>query len=213
MGTRDRIIETARLLFNEEGEGQVTTVDIANEMGISPGNLYYHFRGKGPIIEALFKTFEEEMSQVLTAPSEGPLEVDDTWVFLYIVFEEIYYVQFLYHNLVHILEEYPAIAVRFRRIMKTKQATMLTMIEHLRDEDLIDFTDQEGRALAERMAMQFTWWPAWQKTTDPTVGTRVAIHNGVYSIFSQVAPWLISGRDEFSDLLSKFHARMIAKDN
>jgi hypothetical protein len=30
----------------------------ANELGISPGNLYYHFHGKEPLVLGLFERFE-----------------------------------------------------------------------------------------------------------------------------------------------------------
>ncbi|UFS72063.1 TetR/AcrR family transcriptional regulator [Geomonas sp. RF6] len=60
MSTRDRIIETAIRLFNDKGTKPVTTNHIAAECGMSPGNLYYHFRNKEAIIRAIF----EQMTQV-----------------------------------------------------------------------------------------------------------------------------------------------------
>ena len=49
MSTRDLILDVALVLLNERGESSVTSVDLANEMNISPGNLYYHFKGKEPV--------------------------------------------------------------------------------------------------------------------------------------------------------------------
>jgi len=58
MKTRDRIINTAIRLFNENGTGAVTTNHIAAAVGISPGNLYYHFRNKEDIIRAIFEQMD-----------------------------------------------------------------------------------------------------------------------------------------------------------
>ena len=64
MKTRDRILECALQLFNHKGEPNVSTMEVANEMGISPGNLYYHFHGKEPLVLGLF-----ERCLLYTSPS------------------------------------------------------------------------------------------------------------------------------------------------
>jgi AcrR family transcriptional regulator len=58
MKTRDRIKSTAIVLFNEKGATNVSTVQISEVMGISPGNLYYYFTNKEHIIRSIW---EEDM--------------------------------------------------------------------------------------------------------------------------------------------------------
>ena len=56
--TKDRILQISLQLFNERGERLVTTNHIAAELGISPGNLYYHFRNKQEIIKQLAQQYQ-----------------------------------------------------------------------------------------------------------------------------------------------------------
>lgn len=55
MRTKDRIVLTSIELFNRQGVVPVTTNHIAKELGISPGNLYFHFANKEEIIRHIFQ--------------------------------------------------------------------------------------------------------------------------------------------------------------
>ena len=65
MKTKDKIIYTAIKLFNKQGTNLVSTNHIAKEMGISPGNLYYHFRSKNDIIRSISDNFSNELGSIL----------------------------------------------------------------------------------------------------------------------------------------------------
>ena len=66
--TRDRILETALALFNQDGFAKVTTARIAAEVGISEGNLWYHFRTKRDLVVALWEQLAESCL-LYTSPS------------------------------------------------------------------------------------------------------------------------------------------------
>lgn len=59
--TSDRVLDAAVRLFNRRGTKAVTTNHIAEAAGISPGNLYYHFRNKEEIIRAIFQGMVRRM--------------------------------------------------------------------------------------------------------------------------------------------------------
>ena len=64
MDKKRQILITARALFNEKGYHQVKMRDISNELGISVGNLTYHYKKKQDIIQAIHQEVYENLSEI-----------------------------------------------------------------------------------------------------------------------------------------------------
>ena len=195
MKTRDRILETSLALFNAEGEAHTTTIDIANEMDISPGNLYYHFKGKDQIIGELFQQYELALSSTLAAPIEKPLsadvaQVEDNWYYLYVVMEEMYQYRFLYHNLDDILQRYPDLRRSFRRLIQLKRAALFAICQTLLEQEIIDARDQQLLGLVDNMTLTLTFWFNYDQLLYEAREPEITIHQGVLQLLTQVAPYL-----------------------
>ncbi|HAO48035.1 MAG TPA: TetR/AcrR family transcriptional regulator [Runella sp.] len=71
--TKEKIVLASIKLFNEHGVASVRLQQIADETGISVGNLAYHFRNKEAIVssvyEKLFDEFRQLLSTYLLTPS------------------------------------------------------------------------------------------------------------------------------------------------
>lgn len=77
MGTREQIIDTANRLFYERGYESTSFASIAEAVGISRGNFYYHFRTKDEILEAVIQARLENTREMLACWHESaatPLE-------------------------------------------------------------------------------------------------------------------------------------------
>ena len=137
MKTRDRILSAALDLFNEEGEAEITALDIANALEISPGHLYYHFKGKDALIQALFDNFEEEMRVILQGARERLTTLEEHWLFLYIVLEEIYDFRFYYRSLSHMAARYPDLSNRLTYLNSSLRDIVDASLNEFGDEELL----------------------------------------------------------------------------
>jgi len=195
MTTRDRILEASLALFNEEGEAHTTTIDIANELDISPGNLYYHFKGKDQIIAELFQQYELALSSTLAAPIERPLatdrsQVEDNWYYLYVVFEEMYQYRFLYLNLDDLLQRYPDVRRGFKRLLRLKRAAMYAICGSLLEQAIIDTRDHQLHGLVDNMTLTLSFWFSYDRLLHDDREPRLTIHQGVLQLMTLIAPYL-----------------------
>lgn len=106
--TRTRILVSSLLLFNEQGEPNTTTNEIADAADISPGNLHYHFHRKSDLVGALLAEFQADARRVLEPPSDTAT-IDDFWIFLHLLLETLAAYRFLLRDMETLVANYPKV--------------------------------------------------------------------------------------------------------
>ena len=189
--TRERIIELTHRLFNDFGEPNVTTSMIGDEMNISPGNLYYHFRNKDEILNAIFSDFEREMDVLLVLPVKRRISVEDAWLFLHLVFELIWKYRFIYRDLNDLLSRNRIIETHFKRILEDSLKVALSLVGGMREAGELAATDAEILALANTIVLVATYWLSFEYVRNPRKPIDgAAMGRGAYHAMSMVAPYL-----------------------
>ena len=171
MKTAERILLVALTLFNERGERNVTAADIALELDMSPGNLYYHFKGKESIVIALYSQMQGYVAGLLSAPLEDPTlfetnhsdNVERSWLFLTVVFEKMYEYRFIYLNLIDLMQHYPEINRGMRRLIRLKRAACLAIGIDLVANQMRGRQDPRLVGLADSMTLNLTWWLSYNQ--------------------------------------------------
>jgi AcrR family transcriptional regulator len=107
-------------MFNQFGEPSVATTSIALEVGISPGNLHYHYHSKEEIVTDLLAEFRRRIEITLAAPEQRLPDAEDCWLFLHLVVEAIWKYRFIYRDINDLVARYHVIEVQFRRILGTR---------------------------------------------------------------------------------------------
>jgi TetR/AcrR family transcriptional regulator, transcriptional repressor for nem operon len=58
---RDRLVEAAKTMFYQQGVARTTLADIAEQAEVPLGNVYYHFRTKDALVEAVIQAHVNEL--------------------------------------------------------------------------------------------------------------------------------------------------------
>ena len=205
--TRERILEASLRLFNEFGEPNVTTTLIADDLNISPGNLYYHFHNKDEIVEAIFAEFEHEIEEILTVPTHRQAHVDDIWLFLHLLFEQIGKYRFFYRDLNDLLTRNRTLEIHFKQILAHKVLTAARLCEGLVAAKTMHASPNELHALSTNMAVIATYWLSFEYARDPRSRMEnERIGRGVYQVMAMVSPFLVG---EARTLLEKLSAEYL----
>ena len=198
MKTRDRILECALHLFNRQGEPNVSTLEIANEMGISPGNLYYHFHGKEPLVLGLFERFEDELTPLLDPPLEVRLEAEDYWLFLHLIVERMAQYRFLFQDLSNLTGRLPKLARGMRNLLNALKRTLAALLASLKAQGQVTSDTRALGQLVEQITLTLLFSLDYQRVLAREGEVGVV----VYQVMMLVAPHLETGSRHAAEQLA-----------
>lgn len=155
MSTPSHILQTAVRLFNEHGTAKISTNHVAREAGISPGNLYYHYKDKAHIIREIYELMISEWEAVYEAAemqesfSEEVLEE-----FIRGNFKMLWRYRFFYRETVALMNADPALARRQVEINRLRFERQRVLIEEAVRQGVLTFPDPE---LSLEDVLTITW--------------------------------------------------------
>lgn len=192
--TAQRILDTALALFNRFGEPHSSTALIASELGISPGNLHYHYPAKDMLVGALFEQYEQALAALL--PAGGDVrDVEDAWFFMHSLFELIWQYRFLYRDLNDLLSRNRRLEERIRADMADQITALRAMLESLREAGAIDIDARELPIVANCLVVVATYWLSFEYVRDPRHALepehgQAALLRGAQHALGLLAPYL-----------------------
>lgn len=162
MKTRDKIVLTSLRLFNEQGERNITTNHIAAELGISPGNLYYHFRNKEDIIQSIFSDYEHYLDGSFQPYKNDPVTMDLLMGYLDTMFYILWRFRFMYANLTDILERDKELKRRYLYAQQQVLQRCSHIISQLCKDGFLVIEANKINELADTVKMIISFWISYQ---------------------------------------------------
>ncbi len=209
--TAERILDTTLELFNRFGEPNVSTTLISNELGISPGNLYYHYPAKEELITRLFERYDAALTELLRA-AEDVRNVEDAWLFFHMLFELIWGYRFLYRDLNDLLSNNRKLEMHFRFVLQRKTRAVQAVLAGIAAGKALRIDARDAEPVATSMVVVLTYWLSFEYVRDPRKalepeGAGAALLRGAFHVLSLLLPYLdAAGRDHLHSLATRYHA-------
>jgi len=201
--TKDRIASAAVELFNASGVGPVTTNHIAAHLGMSPGNLYYHFANKEEIVREAFERMNAEADVLWQAP---PDQGFDPFALQRIVVGNLQlYGRYLFfaRDLTSLLRADPVLRERYGNVAERRMEQLVAVLKPLVLAGLLNNVgdDDDLRALAESAWLVGLFCVPYAETVDVAsppgrsakaraLRTQAAIERGALLVLHLFKPYM-----------------------
>lgn len=190
--TYDRIIQESLKLFNEQGERSITTNHIAAHLGISPGNLYYHFRNKEEIVYQIFLQYRDFINGRLAAPENRSMTVDDLVNYLDTAFQAMWQFRFMFYDLPGLLARNPQLQSEYHQFVNTDLQQLLK--RHFQEFirlGLLKMDEDDISAVSINIWLVVKFWFAFEQTAHPKAPiTELSGHRGVRQVLAMLKPYV-----------------------
>lgn len=202
--TKQKILNTALELFNTLGLPKVTLRTIAKEMGISQGNLNYHYKKREDIIEALYFQLVKNIDESFKLKKESKnifhslFNISDT------IMTNFYDYRFIFLDFVQIMRENTKICTHYLELTKQREIQFMQLFDLLIKEGFLrkPILENEYNNLYKRTQIMSDFW-----ISSVVINSKIISKSSI-SIYSElinqnIFPYLTKkGREEYHSILS-----------
>jgi len=197
--TRNTITDSALMLFNGHGVQNVTLQQIADEAGISVGNLAYHFHDKEQILKKIGLLISEDMNKILHSWESltGLLDFDNQLTRLYHLLDTY---SFYFLDILEIKRLYPDV----HTVQQEHIANFILQLQQWfgsnSERGLVMYLDSEQtRKIAEMIWFISSFWMTKKKILE-----KEEFFEGAFKdmIWQQIRPFMTEqGVNEFEIII------------
>jgi len=198
--TKDKILQTALVLFNDSGINNVSLRQIAQELGISQGNLNYHFKLKEDIIEALYFQLVAQMDTQMKNLETGSTALETLYRISLSSMKKMFEYRFILIDFIHLMNENKNIRSHYGDLMLIRKQQFNTIFKSLIDSKILRPEDlkHEYARLYQRMNIVGDNWINFYSTFDK----ENTIQYYCDLLFEMIYPYLTNkGKTEYHRIL------------
>jgi AcrR family transcriptional regulator len=160
--TRDRILEATLVLFNDRGPDRVTTAEIARTVGINEGNLYYYFKTKEALLEALFEKLEGDVSAFMVEASSNTATDPGIYSdFMRRWFSIVWIHRYIFRDLPGVIGTAPSLREPTRALSIGMRLVVEGMLQQMTAASLIDVPVDDTPQLLANVWIVSTYWAVY----------------------------------------------------
>ncbi len=198
--TKDRIMEGAIALFNLYGFSNVSMQRMADDLGLSPGNLTYHFPRKEDLMLSIYNLFQKEILFIIPNPEENKpdLVVFDNQIRAFYKLQQRFL--FFYLDLLEIERSYEVIAQKHYAHINNQIDSLEAGLKYNQGLGNLKNNDDMKtlRFLAEQLWFTAVFWPRQIRVR----GIDDNLTNLREALWQQIGPHLTSkGKNKVKLLL------------
>jgi AcrR family transcriptional regulator len=202
--TKEVILDTSLELFNSLGLSQVTLRTIAKKMGISQGNLNYHFKKRDDIIEGLYfqlvKNIDSSMSSMQESknPFQLLVSISETIMF------NFHEYRFFLLDFVQIMRENKKIRTHYTELTIQREEQFSMLFNLLIKEGLMrkEILPNEYKNLYKRFQILGDFWISDAEILNSNITKKTIL---TYSVIltQAIFPYLtLKGQKEYHSIVS-----------
>ena len=191
--TKEKIIETAIIMFNQEGTSSISTNHIAKELGISTGNLYYHFKNKEEIIRAVLEKMIQEWDRIWqVSVSNWQPTLEDLKSVIRFSFQLEWKYRFFYRELIVLMKMDPILKDRHKQIQAQRMTEQNKLFQYFIKVGVLRIPKDQSQVDDALLTISWILSNYWITFLE-TIGEEISeekIEQGIQLIMTVIKPYI-----------------------